>query len=48
MVVFAFNFSNIFGKQLVVFFIRFNAGMERKFVDSNIAPHKASFDHLLL
>lgn len=47
MVVFAFNFSNIFGKQLV-FFIRFNAGMERKFVDSNIAPHKASFDHLLL
>lgn len=47
MVVFAFNFSNIFGKQLV-FIIRFNAGMERKFVDPNIAPHKASFDHLLL
>lgn len=45
--VFAFNFSNIFGKQLV-FFIRFDARMERKFVDSNIAPHKASFDHLLL
>lgn len=44
MVVFAFNFSNIFGKQLD-FFIRFNAGIERKFVDPNIAPHKASFDH---